>query len=85
MNNEYLNDLNAIITRAQKDALNDVETKLLERWEQINHILTYGRPIWEKADGEKFDKMFYLRNELYLKMKTIRECCVMISVMRFSK
>lgn len=85
MKNEYLNDLNAIITRAQKDALLDVEKKLWERWNQIDHILTNGYPIWDQVYGEKSDKMFYLRNRLHLKMKTIFECCAMISEMRISK
>ena len=85
MENEYLNDLNAIIKRAQKDALHEVEKKLWERWNQIDHILTNGLPIWEQAYGEKCDKMYYLRYRLHLKMITICECNAVISEMRISK
>lgn len=82
MKNEYLNELDEIIKRAQKDALHEVEKKLWERWNQIDHVLTNGRPIWDQTNGDKSDKMYYLRKRLYLKMKTIYECNAIISSMR---
>ena len=82
MKNEYLNELDEIIKRAQKDALHEVEKKLWERWNQIDHVLTNGRPIWDQTNGEKSDKMYNLRHSLYMKMITICECNAIISSMR---
>lgn len=73
MENEYLNDLNAIITRAQKDALNEVWDRLQHRWEQINRILTNGRPILEQTYGDRFVRMYDLRSHLLTKMEIISE------------
>ena len=84
MKNEYQNELEAIIKRAQKDALLEVEKKLWERWNQIDHVLTNGRPLLDQTNGDKSDKMYYLRNRLSIKMKTICECNAIISLMRIS-
>lgn len=82
MKNEYLNDLDAIITRAQKDALREVEDRLQHRWEQIDRILTNGRPIWEQTYGDRFDRMHKLRLQLITRMHTLSEAlCVIYEIM----
>lgn len=73
MKNEYLNDLDAIIKRAQKDALLEVDERLDHRWAQIARILTNGRPIWEQTYGDRFDRIYSLRRCLMAKMETISE------------
>lgn len=71
MKNEYLNDLDAIIKRAQKDALREVDERLDHRWAQIERILTNGRPIWVQTCGDRFDRIYSLRRCLMAKMETI--------------
>lgn len=85
MKNEYLNDLNAIITRAQKEALREVDDKLQHRWEQIDRILTNGRPIWEQTYGDRFDRMFQLRRNLIARMHTLSEVQGMICEIKYKK
>lgn len=85
MKNEYLNDLDAIITRAQKDALREVNDRLEYRWEQINRILNNGRPIWEQTDGDRFAHMLQLRLKLITKMQTLCEAQGVIYEIMFKK
>ena len=73
MKNDYQNELDAIIKRAQRDALNEVDERLQRRWEQINRILTNGRSIWEQTYGDKFNRMYDLRRTLLAKMTTLSE------------
>lgn len=73
MKNEYQKELDAIIKRAQKNILLEVENRLQQRWEQIDRILTNGRPIFEHALGERFNRMYYLRSNLITKMLTLSE------------
>lgn len=73
MKNEYLNELDEIIKRAQRDALNEVNERLQLRWEQIDRILTNGRSIWEQTNGDRFNRMFALRSTLITKMMTLSD------------
>lgn len=85
MENEYLNDLNVIIKRAQKDALQEVNDKLEHRWEQIDRILTNGRPIWEQTNGDRFNRIFQLRRRLITRMQTLCEAQGVIYEIMFKK
>lgn len=73
MKNDYQKELDAIIKRAQRDALNEVDERLQRRWEQINRILTNGRPILEQTYGDKFNRMYDLRRTLITKMMILSE------------
>ena len=73
MKNDYQKELDAIIKRAQRDALNEVEERLQRRWEQIDRILTNGRSIWVQTYGDKFNRMHDLRSTLITKMMTLSE------------
>ena len=85
MKNEYQNELEAIIKRAQRDALNEVYERLQLRWEQINRILTNGRSIWEQTNGDRFNRMFALRSTLITKMMTLSEAQGVIHQVKYKK
>lgn len=68
MKNDYQKEMDAIIKRAQRDALNEVGERLQRRWDQIDRILTNGRSIFEQTYGDKFTRMHYLRSTLITKM-----------------
>lgn len=85
MKNDYQKELEAIIKRAQKDVLLEVETRLQHRWEQIDRILTNGRPIWEQSRGDKFNRMYDLRSNLITKMLTLTEAQGVISEVMYKK
>ena len=85
MKNEYQNELEAIIKRAQRDALNEVNERLQHRWEQIDRILTNGRSIWEQANGDRFNRMFALRRALITKMMTLSEAQGVIFEINYKK
>ena len=85
MKNEYLNDLDPIITRAQKDALQEVKERLQHRWEQIDRILTNGRPICEQTYGDRFVRMNKLRRDLITRMQTLNEAQGLIYEVMYKK
>ena len=85
MKNDYQIELEAIIKRAQKDALQEVNDKLEHRWEQIDRILTNGRPIWEQTNGDRFNRIFQLRRRLITRMQTLCEAQGVIDEIMFKK
>ena len=85
MKNEYLNELDEIIKRAQRDALNEVDERLQRRGEQICRILTNGRSIWEQTNGDKFNRMFALRSTLITKLMTLNEAQGVIYQVKYKK
>lgn len=85
MKNDYQNELEAIIKRAQKDALDEVVKKLTERWNQIDRILTNGRSIWEQTNGDRFNRMFALRSTLITKMMTLSDAQGVIYQVMYKK
>ena len=85
MKNEYLNELDEIIKRAQRDALNEVYERLQLRWEQIDRILINGRSIWEQTYGDRFNRMFALRSTLITKMMTLSDAYGVIRDVMYKK
>lgn len=85
MKNEYLNELDEIITLAQKKALLEVDDKLQHRWEQIDRILTNGRSIWEQTNGDRFTRMYQLRYNLMTRMQTLGEAQGVIYEIMYKK
>lgn len=85
MENEYQNDLDAIIKRAQNDILREVDDRLHHRWAQIERILSNGRPIFEQTYGDKFARMYDLRCNLFTKMSTISEAQGVIYEIMYKK
>lgn len=85
MNNKYQNELDAIIKQAQKEALREVDDRLQHRWEQIDRILTNGRPIFEQTYGDRFLRMYDLRTLLFAKMSTISEAQGVICKIMYRK
>lgn len=85
MKNDYQNELEAIIKRAQRDALNEVYERLQLRWEQIDRILINGRSIWEQTNGDRFNRMFALRSTLITKMMTLSDAYGVIYDVMYKK
>ena len=85
MKNEYQNELEAIIKRAQRDALNEVNERLQRRWEQIDRILTNGHSIWEQTNGDRSNRMFALRSTLITKMMTLSDAQGVIYDVKYKK
>lgn len=85
MKNEYLNEQDEIIKRAQRDVLNEVYERLQRRGEQICRILTNGRSIWEQTNGDRFNRMFALRRSLITKLMTLNEAQGLIYQLMYKK
>lgn len=85
MENEYLNEVDAIIKRAQRDILREVDDRLQHHWEQINRILTNGCPIFEQTYGDRYILMSDLRRTLITKMFTLSEAQGVIFEIMYKK
>lgn len=69
MNNNYQNEITAIIQQAQREIIYKAMDAIQERNSQMQKLLDNGRGIYEHAIGKSFGKLYAQREKLWLKME----------------
>lgn len=69
MNNNYQNEITAIIQQAQRDIIYKGMDEVQERNSQMLKLLENGRVIFEHALGDRFRRIYEQRSKLWMKME----------------
>lgn len=68
MNNNYQNEMVAILQKAQRDIIYKAMDAIQERNDQIAKLLENGFGFFQNAHGDHFTKLNELREKLWIKM-----------------
>ena len=69
MNNNYQNEITAIIQQAQRDIIYKAMDAIQVRNNQMMILLEGGRGIFEQATGDRFSKIYEQRRKIWMKME----------------
>lgn len=69
MNNNYQNEITAIIQQAQRDIIYKAMDAIQVRNNQMMILLEGGRGIFEQTMGDRFSKIYAQRQKLWMKME----------------
>ena len=69
MNNNYQNEITAIIQQAQRDIIYKAMDAIQVRNNQMMILLEGGCGIFEQATGDRFSKIYAQRNKLWMKVE----------------
>lgn len=78
MNNNYQNEITAIIQQAQRDIIYKAMDAIQARNNQIEKLLENGREIFVHAIGDRFTKIYEQRNKLWTKITENRKTINML-------
>ena len=73
MNNNYQNEMAAILQKAQRDIMYKAMDAIQERNDQIMKLLENGRVIFEQAMGARVSEIYAMRQKLWMKMDENRK------------
>jgi hypothetical protein len=73
MNNNYQNEITAIIQQAQRDIIYKAMDTILERNNQMLNLLEGGRGIFEQVTGDRFNRIHEQRKKIWLKIEENRK------------
>lgn len=68
MNNNYQNEITAIIQQAQRDIIYKAMDAIQERNDQMRKLLENGRGIFHQATGDRFSKIYEQRMKIWMKI-----------------
>lgn len=72
--NEYQQRMNEAMKKLEEAHIFALSEELYEYRDSVVTLLENGRPLLEQAYGEKFQKLFEKRRELWHKIFTIDKC-----------
>ena len=73
MNNNYQNEITAIIQQAQREIIYNAIDAIQERNDKMMKLLVNGRGIFQQTTGDRFSNMYAQRNKLWMKIKENRK------------
>lgn len=73
MNNNYQNEMAAILQKAQRDIIYKAIDAVQERNDQMWKLLNNGSGIFQQVMGDRFSKIYDLRQKLWMKMEENRK------------
>lgn len=65
MKSNYQVEFETIAKRIQRDTLTTAIDKLFDRLEMYNKIMENGRPIFEMAYGQRFNRLYQQRSKVW--------------------
>lgn len=74
----YQTEIEDLLRRSTNDTLSEILSAINNERDQMTKLLDNGVPVFETANGERFNRLYAQRRKLWIKVAEIDKCTSII-------